>query len=169
MINSAIYFRVASVTMGQLYYRPSLSEIILKDMGKIGMFLFIQTRSQIVFISPWLSVRMFSDKIHEFLFFQFTVINLNIIAGVASWDRQPVTYLNAIYSDVIMGAMASQNYQPHDCLLNRLSRRKSKKTSKLRATGLCEGNSPVSGDSPHKGPMTRKMFPFDDVIMFLGQ
>ena len=39
------------------------------------------------------------------------------------------------------------NDQPHDCLLNRLFRRRSKKTSK------------------HKGPVTRKMFPFDDIIM----
>ena len=35
------------------------------------------------------------------------------------------------------------NHQPHDCLLNRLFRRRSKKTSKLRVTGLCAGNSPV--------------------------
>ena len=55
------------------------------------------------------------------------------------------------------------NYLPHDCLLNHLFRRRSKKTSKLRVTGLCEGNSPVN--SPHKGPVTRKMFPFDDVMM----
>ena len=33
------------------------------------------------------------------------------------------------------------NHQPHDCLLNRLF------------------------NSPHKGPVTRKIFPFDDVIM----
>ena len=37
-----------------------------------------------------------------------------------------------------------------------------KKTSKLHVTRLCEGNSPVN--SLHKGPVTRKMFPFDDVI-----
>ena len=29
------------------------------------------------------------------------------------------------------------NYQPYDCLLNRLFRRISKKTAKLRVTGLC--------------------------------
>ena len=29
------------------------------------------------------------------------------------------------------------NHQPHDCLLNRLFRCKSKKTSKLRVTGIC--------------------------------
>ena len=51
------------------------------------------------------------------------------------------------------------NHQPHGCLLNRLFRRRWKKTSKLRVTGLCAGN------SPHKWPVTRKMFPFDDVIM----
>ena len=58
------------------------------------------------------------------------------------------------------------NHQPHDCLLNRLFRRRSKKTSKLRVTGLCVGNSPGPVNSPHKGPVTRKMFPFDDVIMW---
>ena len=57
------------------------------------------------------------------------------------------------------------NHQPHCCLLNRLFRRKSKKTSKPRATSLCAGNSPGSVNSPHKGPVTRKMFSFDDVIM----
>ena len=57
------------------------------------------------------------------------------------------------------------NHQPHGCLLNRLFRRRSKKTSKLRVTGLCVGNSPGPVNSAHKGPVTRKMFPFDDVIM----
>ena len=40
------------------------------------------------------------------------------------------------------------NHQPHDCLLNRLFRRRSKKTSKLRVTGLCAGNSSVTGEFP---------------------
>ena len=38
------------------------------------------------------------------------------------------------------------NHRRHDCLRNRLFRRRSKKTSKLRVTGLCEGNSPVTGE-----------------------
>ena len=58
-------------------------------------------------------------------------------------------------------------HQPHDCLLNRLFRRRSKKISKLRVTGLCVGNSPGPVNSPHKCPVTRKMFPFDDVIMMI--
>ena len=40
------------------------------------------------------------------------------------------------------------NHQPHDCLLNRLFRRWSKKTSKLRVTCLCAGNSPGTGEFP---------------------
>ena len=40
------------------------------------------------------------------------------------------------------------NHQPYDCLLNRLFRRRSKKISELRVTGLCVGNSPVSGEFP---------------------
>ena len=38
------------------------------------------------------------------------------------------------------------NHQPHHCLLNRLFRRRLKNTSKLRVTGLCAGNSPVTGE-----------------------
>ena len=44
--------------------------------------------------------------------------------------------------------MASQITSLKDCLLNRLFRRRSKKTSKLRVAGLCEGNSPVTGEIP---------------------
>ena len=40
------------------------------------------------------------------------------------------------------------NHQHHDCLLNRYSRRRSTKTSKLRVTILCAGNSPVTGEFP---------------------
>ena len=40
------------------------------------------------------------------------------------------------------------NHQPRDCLLNRLFIRRSKKTSKPRVTGLCAGNSPITGEFP---------------------
>ena len=60
------------------------------------------------------------------------------------------------------------NHQPHDCLFNSLFRRRPKNTPKLRVTGLCEGNSPVTGDCLRKGPVTRKMLPFNDVIVWWG-
>ena len=40
------------------------------------------------------------------------------------------------------------NHQPHDCLLNRLFRRRSKRTSKIRVTGLCAWNSRGTGEFP---------------------
>ena len=40
------------------------------------------------------------------------------------------------------------NHLPHGCLLNRLFSRRSKKTSKLRVTGLSVGNSPGTGEFP---------------------
>ena len=40
------------------------------------------------------------------------------------------------------------DHQPHHCLLNCLFRRRWKKTSKLRVTGLCAGNSLVTGEFP---------------------
>ena len=38
------------------------------------------------------------------------------------------------------------NHQPHNCLLNRLFRHRSKIKSKLHITGLCEGNSLVTSE-----------------------
>ena len=46
------------------------------------------------------------------------------------------------------GRDSVSNHQPHHCLLNRLFRRRSKKTSKRRVTGLCAGNSPGTGEFP---------------------
>ena len=40
------------------------------------------------------------------------------------------------------------NRQFLDCLLNRLFRRRPKKTPKLRVTGICEGNPPVTDGFP---------------------
>ena len=49
------------------------------------------------------------------------------------------------------------NHQCLHCVLNCWFRRGSKKTSKLRVTGLCAGNSPVTGEFPAQRPVTRKM------------
>ena len=40
------------------------------------------------------------------------------------------------------------NHQPHDCLLKRSLRWRPKEKSRLRVTGLCAGNSPVTGEFP---------------------
>ena len=46
------------------------------------------------------------------------------------------------------GRDAVSDHQPYDCLLNHSFRRRWKKTSKLRVTGLCAVNSPVTDEFP---------------------
>ena len=60
------------------------------------------------------------------------------------------------------------NHQPHDCLLNRLFRRRSKNTSKLGVTGFCAGNSPVTGEFPAQRPVTRSFDVFFDCAWING-
>ena len=52
------------------------------------------------------------------------------------------------YNDVIMTAMASDITSIMIVYSTVYSMLRSKKTSKLRVTGLCEGNSPVTGEFP---------------------
>ena len=65
------------------------------------------------------------------------------ITGLLAWSRK-----FHHYSDVIMSPLASQITGVSTVYSSHLFRRRSKKTSKLRVTGLCEGNSPVTGEVP---------------------
>ena len=88
---------------------------------------------------------------------------VKMTASDATRDENVINTLQWRYN----GHDCVSNHQPHDCLLSHLFRRRSKKTSKLRVTGPCAGNSPGPVNSPHKGPVTRKMFPFDDDIILM--
>ena len=71
----------------------------------------------------------------RFSFHPFHVCNLpSLIAVALEWRHN--------------GRDGVSNHQPYDCLLNRLFRRRSNNTSKLRVTGLCAGNSPVTAEFP---------------------
>ena len=60
------------------------------------------------------------------------------------------------------------DHQPHDYFLSRLFRRRSKKTSKLRLTGLWTGNSLVTGEFLAQMASNAENAPVDDVIMMSG-
>ena len=67
--------------------------------------------------------------------------------GVATWrlnDMETIYTLQWRHN----GRDSVSKNQPYDCFLNRLFRHRSKKTSKLRVTGLCAGNSPKAGEFP---------------------
>ena len=57
------------------------------------------------------------------------------------------------------------NHQHHDCLVNRLFRRWSKKHESSASLAFVRGIHRLPANSLHKGPVTRSVFPFDDVIM----
>ena len=59
------------------------------------------------------------------------------------------------------------NHQHFECLLSRLFRGTSKKTSKLHVTGLCDANTPVTDGFPSQRASNAGMFSIDDVIMIL--
>ena len=69
------------------------------------------------------------------------------------------------YDDVIMGAMASQITSltnVYSTVYSGADQRKHQSSVSLACVGGIQ-RGPVN--SPHKWPVTRKMFPFDDVIM----
>ena len=76
------------------------------------------------------------------------------------------TNINLHYNGVIMGAMASQITSltiVYSTVYSGADQRKHQSSTPLAfVRGIHRG--PVN--SPHKWPITRKMFPFDDVIMF---
>ena len=76
---------------------------------------------------------------------------LKLYEGWMLHARGPSAGLQRRYQNVLF------NRSP-DCLLNRLFRRRSTETSKLCVTGLCEGNSPVTGEFPAQRPVSRETF-----------
>ena len=71
-----------------------------------------------------------------------------ICTALASSNGVGSYALKTHYGDVIMGAIASQITGPTVVYSIRLFNRRSKKTSKLRVTGLCAWNSPGTGEFP---------------------
>ena len=78
-------------------------------------------------------------------------ISQTTFSDVFSWPHEPCYqgYQNeaGYYNDVIMAKMASQ-ITSLTIVYSTVIKRRSKKTSKLRATGLCAGNSPGTGEFP---------------------
>ena len=84
----------------------------------------------------------------------YTIVNRQHAFGMGVFELCYPKYdiMTATASGALQWRLNGQdgvsNHQSYDCLLNRLFSRRSKKTSKLRVTGLCEGNSSVTGEFP---------------------
>ena len=154
---------------------PQQTALVCKELSCRG-------RKFVVSMGKWLGYWQYDYAATMYLNFDsdFTemseVWQLRFSSGISlSLDRShgmktKLTYAYLyIYSSRwrLNGYDGVSNHQPCDCLLNRLFRRRSKKTSTLHVTGFCAGE--FTGDcmvnSSHKRPVKRKMFPFDDVII----
>ena len=107
---------------------------------------------------------------HHNLFAQAVLISFNLMCSRAApserfelFTRHGVTHQH--YDDVIMTTIASQITSltsVYSTAYSDADQRKHQSSASLAFV------SPGPVNSPHKGPVTRKMFPFDDVIMGLG-
>ena len=66
------------------------------------------------------------------------------------------------------GGDSVSNHQPHDCLLTVYSGADQSKHQSSASLAFVWGIHRGPVNPPHKWPVTRKMFPFDDVIMHWG-
>ena len=69
------------------------------------------------------------------------------------------------YSDVIMGTIASQITSITSVYSTVYSDAEQRKHQSSASQAFVRGIHRGPANSPHKWPVTRKMFPFDDVIM----
>ena len=81
--------------------------------------------------------------------------------GFSGWSA---LLLNCHYSDVIMGVMASQ-ITDVTIVYSTICPGADKKHQSSASLTFARGIHRWPVNSPHKGPVTRKMLPFDDVIM----
>ena len=88
------------------------------------------------------------------------------LTGVSSVKFQSNTIIWIHHGDVIMSAMASQIPSITIVCSNFYSGADQRKHQSSASLAFVRGIHRWPMNSPHKGSVTRKMFPFDDVIMY---
>ena len=117
---------------------------IVREMGQVRIQSFV-----LCLLSHWLRRKAFMWKSLS----RESINHHNICWCMGRlWRPQPPSYIMCMPYIALHwrhnGRGSVWNPQPNDCLLNRLFRRRSKKTSKRRVTGLWAGNSPGTGEFP---------------------
>ena len=96
---------------------------------------------------------------------------VHVCLSVSLFDRQRLYYIvddRIHYSDVIIGTIPSQISSlkiVYSTASSDVDQRQHQSSASLAFVG---GNHRSQVNSPHKGPVTRKIFPFDHVIMQNG-
>ena len=125
-------------------------------------------------VSRWMLLHKTLVLQNFFQFFSWTWLELIFFHGnissasytdVCGCIRHVLTALH--YNDVVMGAMASQITSPTIIYSTIYSGADQTKHQSSASLAFVRGIHRWPVNSPHKWPVTRKMFPFDDVIIVL--
>ena len=119
------------VVFGDIYLGQNYSLFLVKPLTEQCWYSQWGIRKQNIWNMEVVAPRKISIRLSDQIESHGEIMTFREISIVTSYERDGVS-----------------NLQPHDCLLNRLFRQKSKKTPKLRVTGLCAGNLPVTGEFP---------------------
>ena len=85
-------------------------------------------------------------SIHVAMGFQLQGISYVLIIKYTLWHWRKAIFISLEWRNIERDGVS--NHRCPNYLLSRLFQRRSKKTSKLRVTGFCEGNPPMAGGFP---------------------
>ena len=122
------------------YRQLNCLDCFFNTLSRLATKTYQNTNAEMVSM-PWRhhpQANLISRREHWILYTEFILCKLHELSS--NWNH-PLQWRHNGHDSVA-------NHQSHNCLLNRLFRRRSKKTSKLCITGLCVGNSPGTGEFP---------------------
>ena len=124
--------------------------------------------------SPVLSIvlSLIAETLVSFMVSSCIPITRSLMSQMVGQDEQgnmTRTVHETHYNDVIMGVMASQITSLTIVFSTVYLDTDQRKQQSSTSLAYVRGNHRRPANSPHKWPVTRKMFPFDDVIMSRGE
>ena len=145
--------RLSNQTWGWLFEMPSRSWWRHRnECSRSGQPIVTKSPARIAVFTYW-------------LVFQYSVQFLSFVNDTPTKNKHCTKYWSLQWRHNERDGV-SNHWRLH-CLLNSWFRRRSKKSSKLRVTGLGAGTSPVTGEFPAQKASNAENVPFDDVIMMI--
>ena len=131
-------------------------KLTLNHIVKTGIWGIIKIGGQrlklaLLFVCPYYYYYPYIVAYNPFRIWYFILWNIISKENILWWVH--VSHTKTKWFDIALRwrhnkLVGVSNHQPHDCLYKRLFTRRSEETSKLRVTGLCAENSPVTGEFP---------------------
>ena len=153
LIHYEVIIRTTPLKLYQYKFEPSKKGILYKkyiwyrilSRKKISV---TNAMRMFVWYTLWLIYTFFNVEIWRHSVINNIMVSLQNVGTYTVWSCMIRCWPKITLQWRHYGHDSVSNHQPHDCLLKHLFRRRSKKTSKLRVTGIFAGNSSVPGEFP---------------------